>query len=226
MRILVVEDYPPLRLSIMQGLKEAGFAVDAAANGNDGLWHAEGNAYDVIVLDLMLPGLDGLSLLRRVRAKGLNACVLILTARDAVEERVAGLNAGADDYLIKPFAFEELLARVQALIRRRYEQQNPVISVSNLTIDTAAREVTRGGERIELTGREYALLLYLAMRAGQTVSRREIWEHIYEEEEASHSNVIDVYIRYLRRKLERPDWEPLIHTRRGLGYRLGVENSA
>jgi DNA-binding response OmpR family regulator len=220
MRVLIVEDYAPVREAVVQGLSEAAFAVDAADNGEDGLWLAEGNPYDVIVLDVMLPKLDGLSVLRTLRGGGCEAGILLLTARDAVADRVAGLNAGADDYLVKPFAFEELLARVKVLTRRRYRQPAAVISVGDLLIDAAAQKVSRGGERIELTRREYALLHYLAVRQGENVSRTEIWENVYAFDSDAHSNVVDVYIRYLRKKLDRPGAPALIHTRRGFGYCL------
>jgi len=222
MRVLVIEDYPPVRDAVVQGLRESGFAVDEAADGKDGLWYATNNPYDVIVLDLMLPQVSGMDILKRLRSDRAEARVLILTARDAVEDRVAGLNAGADDYLIKPFAFEELLARVQVLFRRRYDQSSPEIRIDNLLINTATQVVKRGDDAITLTKREYSLLLFLAMRTGQVVSRTDIWENVYEFESDSHSNVIDVYIRYLRQKIERPGWTPLIHTRRGFGYVLEV----
>ncbi len=223
MRILVVEDYAPVREAVAKGLSEAAFAVDVADNGQDGLWYAENNDYDAIVLDLMLPGVNGMTILRRLRETGSTTGILVLTAKDAVEDRVRGLNFGADDYLIKPFAFEELLARVQVLVRRRYVRTNPVLTIGNLEINTASQLVTRGGKQIDLTKREYSLLLYLAMREGETVSRTEIWESVYEFNSDAHSNVVDVYIRYLRKKLESPDWPRLIHTRRGFGYRLEQE---
>ncbi|NLX96179.1 MAG: response regulator transcription factor [Rhodopirellula sp.] len=146
MRLLLVEDYPPLQKSVVKGLREAGFAVDVTGDGQEALWYAEGNQYDVIVLDLMLPGLDGLSILRRLRAEGRESHVLIITAKDAVSDRVAGLNAGADDYLIKPFEFEELLARIQALVRRSYHRKNPVLAIGPLRIDTSIQHVQRNGE--------------------------------------------------------------------------------
>ncbi|GMV98138.1 MAG: DNA-binding response regulator [Phycisphaerae bacterium] len=213
MRLLLVEDYAPLRLALRQGLGEAGFAVDAAADGEEGLWYARSGDYDVIVLDLMLPKLDGF----------VGGCgpVVVLPARDGLDDRVQGLNLGADDYLVKPFAFEELLARVRALVRRRYQARKPVIQVGDLSIDTAARSVQRGGRTIELTPREYALLEYLALRAGQVVSRTDLWEHVYDFHSDAGSNVVDVYIGYLRRKIERPGRPRLIHTRRGQGYLLG-----
>ena len=223
MRILVVEDYAPVRKAVVKGLKEASFAVDAAGNGRDGLWYAENNSYDAIILDLMLPEVSGLSILKQLRDSGSDVGILILTAKDAIEDRVAGLNAGADDYLIKPFSFDELLARVKVLVRRRYDKPNPIIEIGNLQISTAAKQVTRAGVRIELTKREYSLLVFLAMRQGEDVSRTEIWENVYDFDSNAHSNVVDVYIRYLRKKVERDDWPQIIHTRRGFGYRLGLE---
>lgn len=222
MRLLLVEDYPPLQKSLATGLREAGFAVDTTRDGQEGLWYATSNEYDVIILDLMLPGIDGLEILKRIRAKGLKTHVLILTAKDTVEDRVAGLNLGADDYLIKPFAFEELLARVRALLRRSYQEKSPCFRIKDLRIDFAAQRLWRGGEEIQLTAREYALLEYLAMRADQTISRSDIWEHVYEFNSSASSNVVDVYIGYLRKKIERPNKPILIHTVRGRGYRLGA----
>lgn len=224
MRLLVIEDYRPLQQSLTKGLREAGFAVDTTRDGAEGLWYATGSEYDVIILDLMLPGIDGLEILRKLRAKGLKSHVLILTAKDTLEDRVTGLDLGADDYLIKPFAFQELLARVRALLRRRYRQKNPRIKVKDLRIDLTTQRVWRGRQEIQLTPREYALLEYLAMRAGQTVSRTDIWEHLYEFSSSASSNVVDVYIGYLRRKFERPDRPRLIHTVRGRGYLLGAQS--
>jgi DNA-binding response OmpR family regulator len=220
MRVLVVEDYAPVREAVAQALREAGFAVDAAADGEIGLWQAQSGAYDVLVLDIALPKLDGLALLRRLRRDGCRTPVLLLTARDTVNDRVAGLDSGADDYLVKPFALEELLARVRALLRRRYDAADPRLCIQDLEIDTAGRAVHRAGARVELTAREYALLEYLAHRAGQVVTRTEIWEHVYDFSSTAESNVVDVYIGYLRKKLERPGLPRLIHTRRGLGYVL------
>lgn len=221
MRILLVEDFAVLREATALGLREAGFAVDEAAEGETGLWYATSNDYDVVILDLMLPRIDGMSVLRRLRAAGKKTHVLILTARDASADRVAGLDGGADDYLVKPFVFAELLARVRALVRRRYDSKSPSIEVGDLQIDTTARIVRRDGEFIDLSGREYALLEFLALRAGQVVSRTEIWEHVYEFESEAASNVVDAFIRLLRKKIERPHLPPLIHTRRGHGYCLG-----
>jgi two-component system copper resistance phosphate regulon response regulator CusR len=223
MRVLVVEDYGPLRKSIERGLKRAGFAVDVSGDGEEGLWYATSNEYDAVVLDLMLPKMDGLTIVQNLRRAGRKAPILILTARGEVEDRVRGLDLGADDYMVKPFAFRELLARVRALVRRNYRAALPVICVADLEIDTVAREVRRAGEILPLTAREYALLEILALRAGQVVTRTDIWEHIYDFESSTVSNVVDVYIGYLRRKIERPGLPRLIHTRRGQGYILEPE---
>ncbi len=223
MRLLVVEDYPPLQQSLTKGLREAGFAVDATRDGAEGLWYATGAEYDVIILDLMLPNMPGLEILKKIRSRGNKAHVLILTAKDTVEDRVEGLDLGADDYLVKPFAFEELLARIRALLRRGYRRKNPKIKIKDLQIDLTTQKVRRGRHEISLTPREYALLEYLAVRAGETVSRTDIWEHLYEFDSAASSNVVDVYIGYLRKKLEQPGKPPLIHTIRGRGYLLGAQ---
>jgi len=220
MRILLVEDYRPLRESVGQALEEAGCAVDSSADGEEGLWYARSGQYDAIVLDIVLPGLDGLSILRRLRQAGDRTPTLLLTAKDTVADRVAGLDCGADDYLVKPFALEELLARVRALLRRKYDAADPVLRVRDLEVDTVSRRVRRAGEPIELTAREYALLEFLAHRAGQIVSRTEILEHVYDFNATVESNVVDVYIGYLRKKTERADRPRLIHTRRGQGYVL------
>ena len=221
MRVLVVEDFAILRDSVCLGLREAGYAVDEAADGEAGLSSAQINDYDVIVLDLMLPRLDGLTVLQRLRRARNRTHVLILTAKDTAIDRVAGLDAGADDYLVKPFAFAELLARVRALVRRRYDAKSPLIQIGDMTIDTTRRTVERDGTTIELSEREYALLHLLAVRAGQVVTRTEIWEHVYDANATAESNVVDAFIRLLRRKIERPHLPPLIHTRRGHGYMLG-----
>ena len=220
MRVLVVEDNGPIQKAVAKGLREAGFAVDVSGDGEEGLWYATSNDYDVVVLDLMLPRVDGLTILRRLRAEGRSTHVLILTARDTVQDRVLGLDIGADDYLVKPFAFEELLARVRALARRAYSAKNPLLNVDDLRLETSTRRVWRGDDEIVLTSREYALLEYLAMRAGEAVSRSDIWEHVYEFNSEANSNVVDVYVGYLRKKVERPDRPPLIHTIRGVGYSL------
>jgi DNA-binding response OmpR family regulator len=223
MRVLLVEDFPLIRKSVATGLREAGFTVDETGDGEEGLWYATSGNYDVIILDLMLPKLDGLSILKKLRHKQSAAHVLILTAKDTPEDRVKGLNAGADDYLVKPFVFDELLARVRALIRRKYDAKSPVIQVADMEIDTTQRLVRRARERIELSRREYALLELLASRQGQVVTRQDIWESIYEFESEADSNVVDVFIGHLRKKIEKEGLPRLIHTRRGHGYVLGEE---
>ncbi|MCH8804502.1 MAG: response regulator transcription factor [Planctomycetes bacterium] len=220
MRVLLVEDYAPLRESVAQALEEAGFAVDAAGDGEVGLWYAQSGNYDAIVLDIVLPKLDGLSILKRLRRSDNRTPVLLLTAKDTVADRVAGLDSGADDYLVKPFALEEVLARVRALLRRRYDARDPIIRVRDLELNTISRIVCRAGERLDLTAREFALLEFLAHRVGEIVSRTEIWEHVYDFRSTVESNVVDVYIGYLRKKLERSGRPRLIHTRRGQGYVL------
>ncbi len=220
MRILVVEDFSPLRSSIARGLREAGFAVDEVADGTQGLAFAETGAYDAIVLDVMLPGMDGLTILERLREQRCPSRLLILTARDAVRDRVAALDNGADDYLVKPFAFAELLARVRALLRRRYEQTSPCVRIGDLEIDTVARSVRRKGRVIELTAREYGILEVLAARPGSVITREEIEERVYDFASEHSSNVVDVYVGYLRRKLEDGGATRVIHTRRGMGYVL------
>ena len=218
MRLLVVEDSQRLRHWVCQGLRDAGFSVDAAADGEEGFALATANAYDVLVLDLMLPMIDGLSLLVQLRTAGDKTHVLILTAKDTVADRVTGLNTGADDYLVKPFAFAELIARIQALVRRRYNVKDPRITVGELEIDTAARLVRRGGNPVTLRPREYALLEFLALHRGQLVSRSDIEAHIYDERVQPMSNVVDTAICALRRKVDLPDAPSLIETRRGMGY--------
>jgi len=220
MRILLVEDSKRLQMAVSVGLRKSGYAVDVASDGEEGLWRAETCEYDAIVLDLMLPKLDGLSLLDRLRAKGVSTHVLILTAKDTVDERVEGLRRGADDYLIKPFAFEELVARVQALVRRRYNSKNPRLSLGPLEIDTAARQAWRRGEPLDLAPREYALLEYLALRAGSVVARAEIEDHIYDERAEPMSNVVDAAVCALRRKIDDPGQPSRIQTRRGQGYMM------
>lgn len=220
MRVLLVEDYAPLQKALAKGLREAGFAVDVTGDGKQGLWRATSHEYDVIILDLMLPGMDGLTLLQQLRDAGKQTHVLILTAKGEVADRVRGLELGADDYLTKPFAFEELLARVRALVRRAYRRKNPVAQIGELRIDTVSERVWRGDEEIALTAREFALLEYLVMRQGEVVSRTDIWNHLYDWLSDATSNVVDVYIGYLRRKIDSPDQASLIKTIRGRGYSL------
>jgi DNA-binding response OmpR family regulator len=221
MRILVVEDSARLQRSLGTALRRSGYAVDLAGDGEEGLWLAESHDYDAIVLDVMLPKRDGLDVLRTLRARGKSTHVLLLTARDTVPDRVTGLSAGADDYLVKPFALEELLARVQALCRRAYGTKQPRLAVADLELDPAARTVRRAGQAIELTAREFQLLEYLARRHGEVVSRTDIEAHIYDGQVDPMSNVVDSAICVLRKKLTvTPEAAPLIHTRRGLGYVL------
>jgi len=223
MRILVIEDSERLRRSLATGLRKSGYAVDLAADGAQGLWSAQSNSYDVIVLDLMLPEVDGLSVLQTLRGKDINSHVLILTAKDSVEDRVRGLRLGADDYLVKPFAFDELLARIEVLTRRRHGIKGPQIIIGDLKVDMASRTVRRGGEIIDLPPREYALLEYLALRKGQVVSRTDIEQHIYDEHAEPASNVVDAAVYALRRKIDPTEGPSFIQTRRGMGYTLLAE---
>ncbi len=220
MRVLIVEDNRALLKSLKKGLVEESFAVDTAEDGEEGLYLAGVNDYDLVILDLMLPKIDGWTLLREMRARGLSTHVLVLTARDTPEDKVRGLDSGADDYLTKPFRFEELLARVRALIRRKYQAKNPLLAVADLEIDTSTHIVRRGGEEMFLQPKEYALLEYLAYRAGEIVPRAAIWEHLYDWQDDTTSNIIDVYISRLRRKIDRPGLRPLFQTVRGEGYLL------
>ncbi|QDV09780.1 Response regulator MprA [Planctomycetes bacterium Poly30] len=222
MRVLVVEDYDPLRVALKKALTEAGYAVVTESDGAAALELLLSRPFDVVVLDLMLPGLDGIEVLRRIRAEKLDAHVLILTARDTVDDRITGLDSGADDYLVKPFEMKELLARTRALVRRKYDQKDTKVTVGDVEIDTAGRHVQVAGEPVVLTAREYALLEYLALRKGQIVTRDEIGDHLYYNGRPSSSNVIDVYMGYLRRKLEGGGRPKILHTKRGQGYLLGV----
>jgi DNA-binding response OmpR family regulator len=219
-RVLLIEDHKPLVRALKQGLEEEGFAVDVAFDGEEGAYKGQTANYDVIILDLMLPKEDGLSLLQRWRRAGMQSQVLVLTARGGIEDKVRGLNLGADDYLTKPFELEELLARLRALVRRGHQVKDPILRVHDLEIDTGSRTVKRSGKPIHLTPREYALLEFLAFHRGKVVTRSMIWEHLYDEHDENTSNVVDVYIRYLRNKIDK-DYEcPLILTRWGEGYML------
>ena len=221
MRILLVEDEPSAARFIAKGLREATYAVDVAADGTAAADQCQQYDYDAIVLDVMLPGRDGLSVCRELRASGSDVPVLMLTARDAVEARVQGLDAGADDYLTKPFDFRELLARLRALTRRERRPLAPErIDIGALTIDVPGRRVFRGRCEISLTSREYALFEYLARHAGEVVGRADIAEHVWDEHYDAFSNVVDVYVQRLRRKLDTPGAPSIIRTRRGQGYQL------
>ena len=215
----MVEDQARVRSFLRRGLTEAGMAVDLAEDGDRALALASTTAYDAIVLDLGLPRRDGFDVLRELRERGCASPVLVLTARDAVEDRVRGLDGGADDYLVKPFAFAELLARLRALLRRG-SPQSSLLKVGDLALDTAARTAERAGHPLDLTAKEFALLEYLARHAGEVVTRTMIAEHVWNLDFDTFSNVIDVYIRYLRRKIDDPFETKLIHTRRGIGYVL------
>ena len=223
MRILLVEDHKSLAKALKRGLEEEGFAVDSAEDGEEADFKAGGASYDVIILDLMLPKIDGLTLLQKWRTAGVKTHILLLTAKDTTEDKVKGLDLGADDYLTKPFQLEELLARLRALVRRSHQIKDPVLRVHDLEIDTSARTVKRGGQMIHLTPREFALLQFLAFHRGKVVTRTMIWEHLYDEYDENTSNVVDVYIRYLRTKIDKGADKPLILTRWGEGYMLRSE---
>ncbi len=220
MKILVVEDERKLASFLRRGLRENNYTVDVAYTGDDGLFLAETNHYDLIVLDIMLPGKDGIFICRTLRKKGITTPILMLTARDDVEDKISGLDAGADDYLTKPFAFGEFLARVRALLRRQHPQMSSVLRVADLQLDRMSRKVKRGTKEIELTSTEYALLEYLMLNANRLVTRTMISEHVWGHDFDSFSNVINVYINYLRNKIDKGFDKKLIHSVRGAGYML------
>ena len=220
-RVLVAEDKPKMASLLRRGLEEEGYAVDDTADGIDAVWMGTENHYDCIVLDIMLPGADGFEVCRTLRERKVWSPILLLTALDAVADRVRGLDAGADDYLVKPFSFDELLARVRALTRRRPGERQTRLEVGDLVLDPATKEVSRGGAPIALTPKEFALLEYLMEHEGEVVSRTRILEHVWDWNFDGISNVVDVYIRYLRKKIDAPFDVPLIHTVRGAGYVLG-----
>lgn len=223
MRLLIAEDHPSLARSLADGLREQGYAVDLTFDGEEARHLASVNPYDAVILDIMLPRLDGWQVLKAIRRDKPNLPVLCLTARDAVDDRVKGLDLGADDYLVKPFSWEEFVARVRSVIRRGHGQTSSVLTVGDLEIDLARKVVTRGGQPVHLSAREFTLLEYLAHRTGQVVTRTDIWEHLYDQHDETISNVVDVYIGYLRNKIDKGRDVKLIHTRRGQGYMLGVE---
>lgn len=220
MRILLVEDEKKIASFIRRGLKENHYAVDVADNGNEGLFLAESNPYDLIILDIMVPGKDGIAVCRELRRKQNNVPILMLTARDDVEDKVEGLNSGADDYLTKPFAFEEFLARVRVLLRRQTSAKSSKLKVADLELDQISHKVFRAGKEIELTSTEYALLEFLMLHANEVVTRTMISEHVWNDDFDSFSNVINVYIKYLRDKVDSGHPHKLIHSIRGTGYTL------
>lgn len=220
MRILLIEDVTRLRDSLVLGLRKLGFDLDATGDGEEGLWYALNHDYDVIILDIMLPRLDGISILRKLRSVGNQAGVLMLTARDSVEDKVAGLRQGADDYLVKPFSFDELVARIEALIRRQNRSVDLMLVAGTIIVDQQAKHISSGGKRLDLTAREYSTLEYLVRRKEQVVSRAEIETRIYDGHVEVMSNVVDTIIYNLRKKLEAAGEPTQIHTVRGMGYEL------
>jgi two-component system, OmpR family, copper resistance phosphate regulon response regulator CusR len=223
MRILLVEDEPRVAGLVARGLREQSYAVDIAADGEEGLYSAATGQYDLIILDILLPRRDGYSVCRELRAGGLRTPVLMLTARDAVEDRVRGLDCGADDYLIKPFDFQELLARLRALLRRSATLRPETLRVSDLVVDTARHSVTRGGRPVSLTAKEYALLEFLVLNQDRVLGREQIGQHVWDDNFDPLSNTIDVHIKRLRAKIDSGGGTRLIHTRRGEGYVLSAE---
>ena len=223
MRLLLVEDDARIARFVAKGLREQAYAVDVAGTGEEALYQAAVNTYDLVILDVMIPAPDGFAVCRELRKLGQRMPILMLTARDAVEDRIAGLDHGADDYLTKPFEFRELLARLRALLRRSGELRPEKIAIADLVLDTGAQTARRAGRQITLTAKEYALLEYLARNAGRVVRRAEIAEHVWDETFDPFSNLIEVYINRLRRKIDANSTKPLVHTRRGVGYVLGTE---
>ncbi|HKW99443.1 MAG TPA: response regulator transcription factor [Bryobacteraceae bacterium] len=226
MRILLVEDEPRVAGFIAKGLREQSYAVDIARDGGEALYCAGVNEYDLVILDVMLPVKDGYTVCREIRASGVRTPVLMLTARDAVEDRVRGLDCGADDYLTKPFDFQELLARLRALSRRSAELRPETIQIADLALNTASHSAARGGKSINLTAKEYALLEFLMLNPNRVVNREQIAQHVWDENFDPFSNIIDVYVRRLRAKIDQGFAPPLIHTRRGAGYILTAEQVA
>jgi two-component system, OmpR family, response regulator len=225
-RALIIEDELRMASLIRRGLAKEGLAVDVAKSGEDALWMAEATDYDVIVLDVMLPGIDGFETCRRLRTNGVWAPVLMLTARDSVEDRVAGLDTGADDYLVKPFAFAELLARLRALARRGEAERPSVLEVGDLRLDPAAHRVSRGSSEIRLSAKEFALLETFMRRADEVLSRYDLLEHAWDFAYENRSNVVDVYVRHLRQKIDEPFGRRSLETVRGAGYRLRADGDA
>ena len=223
MRVLIVEDEVKMAGLIRRGLREEGLSADVAIKGEDALWMAQATDYDAVVLDVMLPGIDGFETCRRLRSEGVWAPVLMLTARDGIEDRIAGLDGGADDYLTKPFSFAELLARLRALGRRGLVEKPTVLETGGLRLDPATRQVWRGDSEIALSSKEFALLETFMRRPGEVLSRYQLLEHAWDYEYENRSNVVDVYVRYLRQKIDRPFGLESIETVRGAGYRLRTD---
>ena len=223
MRILLAEDEAKVSQHLVQGLTAEGYAVDATADGDEALWLAQLHPYDAFVCDVMLPGKDGFSVVRQLRAKKIVTPVIFVTARGEVEDRVRGLDAGGDDYLVKPFSLAELLARLRAVLRRQRPQAINILRVADLELDLVSRLARRGGEEIELTNREFALLEFLMTSSPKPVSKTAIVEHVWDQHFDSQTNVVNVYLKYLRRKIDRPGLRPLLHTLRGFGFALREE---
>lgn len=223
MRVLVIEDEPKIANAVKRGLEQEKFAVDVELNGDSGLGAALSEPYDLMIIDRMLPGsVEGAGICRQIRSKNIHTPILLLTAKDRIEDRVEGLDSGADDYLVKPFSFDELLARVRALLRRPHKSTGNVLSIDDLSLDTINYEVRRAGKRIELSSKEYALLEYLIRNAGRTLSKDSIISHVWDFDADVLPNTVEVYIGYLRNKIDKPfKGKRLIHTQRGFGYRLG-----
>jgi len=222
MRVLLVEDDPRIARFVAKGLRENAYAVDVVGTGGQALYQSAISTYDLIILDVMIPEPDGFAVCKELRATGHRMPILMLTARDAVDDRIEGLDRGADDYLAKPFEFRELLARLRALLRRPGSLQPPLLKVADLIVDTGGQTVSRAGKAISMTTKEYALLEFLARNAGRVVGRAEIAEHVWDEEFDPFSNLIEVYINRVRRKIDTGREKPLLHTRRGAGYMLSV----
>ncbi len=225
MRLLIVEDERALRNVLAERLKKEGYSIDACATGTDARHYLSGAPYDIVLLDIMLPGIDGLTLLREIRQNGQDTPILLLTARDSIEDRVKGLDAGADDYLTKPFSHDELMARIRVLTRRKYRSTTNLLSVADLTMDLSTHTVSRGGSELYLSAKEYALLEYLMQNKGIALTREQIESHVWSYDYEGGSNVIDVYIRLLRKKVDDKFPTKLIHTLRGHGYVLKEDAS-
>ena len=223
MRILIAEDDAKAAGMLVQGLKAEGYAVDHAADGDEALWLAETHPYDVMVCDVMMPGKDGFTVVRHLRKKNIVTPVIFVTARGEVEDRVRGLDAGGDDYIVKPFSLTELLARLRAILRRQRPQQTNVLRVGDLEMDLIARKVRRSGQEIDLTNREFSLLEFLVVNSPKPVSKMAIVEHVWDQHFDSQTNVVNVYVNYLRKKIDPPGLKPLLHTVRGVGFALAEE---